>query len=186
MKQYLKHGVTPFLMTMSLSSVMGLCVIMGAAYGCSKGHDRRYVCGDARFSISFPETWKTKENLKGTRILAEIPDEEGSSVIRQNVNVVVEEIAKPVSLNGYVEQQKIGLQKLRGVKILTAGETTVDGSPAKWLTYSYTIRDFGYQALVYVLNRDERYYVITGLCQINAFHKHKERFHSIAKSFRFE
>jgi hypothetical protein len=186
MKQQLKDGATIALKTMSLCCVTGLSLFIATASGCSRGHERRYFCGDARFSISFPETWKISENQKGTRILAEIPDEEESSLIRQNVNVVVEEVKKPVSLNDYVEQQKNGLQRLRGVRILAAGEITVAGSQAQWLTYSYTIHDFGYQALVYVLNRNARYYVITGLSQINAFHRYEEQFHSIAKSFRFE
>lgn len=186
MKQNQKTGTSLSCMTMGLCCIMGLCLVFAASSGCGRGNDRRYFCRDARFSISFPGTWKTWENLKGTRILAEIPDEEGVAVIRQNVNVVVDELQKPVSLEEYIEQQKNGLRRLRGVRIIAAGETTIDGSPAGWLTYSYTIHDFGYQAQVYVLSRDRRYYVITGLCQINAFHKYEERFHSIARSFRFE
>ena len=165
---------------------MAICLLLPALLTCGRDQDRRYFCKDAMFSIVLPQTRKISENQKGTRILAEIPDDDDIYVIRQNINVVIEEIKAPVSLEEYVGKQKDGLRKLRGVKILTTGEASIDGSLAKWLTYSYTIHDFGYQAVVYVLNKNSRYYIITGISQVNTFHKYENRFHAIARSFKFE
>ncbi len=186
MRQYLKASIKNSLIIVNHSCVLAFCILLTGVSGCNREHDTRYFCRDARFSIAFPIAWKISENQKGTRILAEIPDEDGMAVIRQNVNVVVEEVKAPVSLMEYIERQKAGLQNLRGVKILTTGKNSISGSPAEWLSYSYTINDFGYQALVYVLNKDTRFYVITGICQIGTFYKYEDRFHHIAKSFKFE
>lgn len=186
MKQYLKTITNSSIMTLCHGCAMALCFLAAAASGCTGEHDKRYYCNDEQFSITFPQVWKITENLKGTRILAEVQDEEGIAVIRQNVNIVVEESAEQVTLNDYMEQQIRGLQKLKGVKILATGESTINGTPARWLTYTYTIHDFGYQALVYALKKKNRFYVITGISQLNNFHRHESRFHQIAKSFRFE
>jgi hypothetical protein len=186
MRQHLKTATKSSIKTLNYGCAMALCILAAAASGCTGEHDKRYYCTDVRFSIAFPQAWKITENLKGTRILAEIKDEEGIAIIRQNVNIVVEESSEQGTLNDYMEQQIRGLQKLKGMKILATGESTIDGTPARWLTYTYTIHDFGYQALVYALKKKNRFYVITGISQLNNFHKHELRFHQIAKSFRFE
>lgn len=163
-----------------------LCIITAAAAGCVKDRDKRFFCHEEKFSICFPEAWKITENYKGTRIIAEIPNDEGISVIKQNVNVVVEEVRIPVTLKEYMELQIKNMQKLKGIKILRQGERTIGRNPAAWFTYSYTIHDFGYQALVYTLNKKNRFYVITGISQFNNYNKHEDRFHEIAESFKFE
>lgn len=167
-------------------AVLVLIIAAAAAAGCMNNRDKRYYCTDDRFSISFPATWNITENIKGTRILAEIPAGEGIPIIKQNVNVVVEELSTPLSLKEYVELQTGNLKKLKGIKILKQGETAIGGNPAAWFAYSFTIHDFGYQALVYTVNKQNRFYVITGISQINNYYAYEDRFRHIANSFRLE
>jgi hypothetical protein len=153
---------------------------------CNSDREARYYCRDEGFSIAFSKEWKIRENIKGTRILAEIPEGQDIPVIKQNVNVVVETVRVPVSIGQYVGIQINGLRKLKGVKIFESGDATVSDVPAKCFTYSYTINDFGYRAVVYALNRGATFYVITGISQCNNFKKYESVFHTTAKSFRFE
>jgi hypothetical protein len=154
--------------------------------GCSLCREKRYYCRDEGFSISFSKEWKISEHVKGTRILAEIPDEHGISIIKQNMNVVVEDMRLNVGLREYVDVQINGLQKLKGMKIFEKGDAAINGTAARWFTYSYTINDFGYTAVVYVCNKGRKFYVITGISQVNNFGAYESRFHETAKSFRLE
>ena len=161
-------------------------LLMAGLSGCGLIREKRYQCIDDGFSISFPRDWRVTENAKGTRILADIPDAEGSSVIRQNVSVVVEEAHLPVDLKQYMDLQIDGLRKLKGVKIYEQGNAVINGAAAQWFSYSFTINDFGYKALVYTLRKERKFYVITGISQCNNYGRHVSRFHETAKSFKFE
>ena len=166
--------------------ILILLIVTAVIPGCSPDRDKRYYCRDEGFSISFPKEWKIAENIKGTRILAEIPDEHGISIIKQNINVVVEDIRLPVGLREYMDLQINSLQKLKGMKIFEKGDATINGAATRWFMYSYTINDFGYKAVVYVFNRGRKFYVITGISQFNNFGKYESLFHETAKSFRLE
>lgn len=162
-------------------------LLNGAMFmACHSDRNPRWYCRDSGFSISFPKGWKIQENVKGTRILAGIPDEREISIIRQNVNVVVETVRAPLSLAQYVELQINGLRKLKGMRIFNRGDATVSGTQSKWFTYSYTINDFGYRAVVYALNRGTTFYVVTGISQSNNFSAYESVFHATAQSFRLE
>ena len=153
---------------------------------CRSDRDVRYYCRDHGFSISFPEGWKIRENVMGTRILAEMPEDRDGSIIKQNVNVVVETVRSPLSIARYIGLQMNGLKKLKGMKIFETGDASVSGMTAKWFTCSYTINDFGYRAVVYALNRETTFYVVTGISQSNNFGRYERVFHKTARSFRFE
>jgi hypothetical protein len=165
---------------------MSASVLMAGMNGCTSKHDSRRHCPDLGFSISFPQEWKVYEHARGTRILAEITEKEGISAIRQNVNVVVEEPRLPVDLNRFINLQIAGLTRLKGVRFFDKGQDTISGTAAQWFTYSNTINDFGYKALVYALRNDKRFYVITGISEYHNFEKYESRFRETALSFTFE
>lgn len=165
---------------------MALLLIGSLSMSCHSDRNTRWYCRDSGFSISFPKEWKVRENVLGTRIIAEIPDEGEISIIRQNVNVVVETVRAPLSVGQYVELQMNGLRKLKGVTIFHRGGASVSGTTAMWFSYRYTINDFGYRAVVYALNKGTTFYVITGISQSNTFGSYERVFHDTAQSFRLE
>lgn len=163
-----------------------LCIMLVAIPTCTFKKEKRYTFRDDKFSISVPSSWKIIEHSKGTRMLAEIPDDKGISIIKQNVNVVVDESKKPISLQEYVQYQIVGMEKLKGIHIFNSEECLINGVQARWFTYSYTINDFGYKAVVYTLHNESKFFVITGISQLNNFNMYKPIFHDIAKSFTLE
>jgi hypothetical protein len=162
-----------------------LCIVAISA-GCAPDRGKRYFCGDERFSISFPSEWKVSENVKGTRLLAEIPDEQGKSSIRQNMNIIVEEVRFPAGLKEYMDLQVNALRKLKRTRIYDRGQAVMGNLQGMWFTYSNTVNDFGYTAVVYVFSREKKFYTVTGISQYNNFGKYERTFHEAAKSFRFE
>ena len=160
---------------------------MAGGTGCSSEKGKRYFSADEKFSIAFPKAWKVREGVKGTIFLAELPTEGELSLIKQNVNVLVEETKVPVSLGNYVDLQVAILNRLKGIKTFSRNSAVINGIPVLWFFYSYTIQDFGYKAVVYSLTgNNKKFYVITGIAEFNKFNKYETLFHEAAHSFRFE
>jgi hypothetical protein len=153
---------------------------------CLSERDVRYRCPDDGFSISFPKAWKVSENVKDTRLLAEIPDERGAAIIRQNMNVVVETVQRPLGLQQFMDVQIAGMLKMKGLSLRGRGATTIAGAQAGWFRYRCAIHDFGYEALVYALYKGMKFYVITGISQCENFSRYEPIFKKAAESFMFE
>ena len=166
-------------------AAMIAAVIMPAAVCCGRSDEGRHVCADAGFSIWFPKGWRVQERSRGTRILAEVPDSGPVTVIKQNANVVVDEPADRVDLDEYVESRVRSLGNIRGIYCSARTEAYINGVAARRFTYRHGINDFGYRAVVYVVPREGRYYVITGISQDEEYPSLEPVFHEIARSIQF-
>lgn len=126
------------------------------------------------------------EHHKGARIIAIAPQGRELSYIRENINVVVEEIPRRITLNEYVDLQVQVLKRLKGITVLERIDTFIAGERAVRFSYSYSINDFGYRAIVHTMQRHRSFFVITGISQINNYNNFKKIFLASAASFRFE
>jgi len=162
-----------------------LCAALGTGCVCKKDPDRYYDPGK-RFSVRFPKDWEISEGVKGTVVMAEIPSEDGMRAIRENVNIIVEDLGKDMRVSEYFQRQMFGLKKLTGAVTVMRGTSDIDGADARWFIYSYRTQSLGFRSLVCVFVKGRQGYVITCLTEEDTFEQYADQFDEILKSFRFE
>jgi hypothetical protein len=147
----------------------------------------RYFSRKHRFSIKFPETWKTEEGVYGTTVMSLSPLSKSSDRFQENVNVVVEKIPRSIELEKYVELNVKNLsQMLPSSKIIGRGETRINGEEARWLLVNFDFAGTKMKSIVYIVVHNGRGYAITCSAVPVTFSRYKNRFEEIAHSFRLE
>lgn len=126
------------------------------------------------------------EHHKGARIIAIAPQGKDLSYIRENINVVVEDVSRRITLDEYVDLQVQVLKRLEGITVLERVDTSIAGKRAVRFSYVYAIKDFGYRAIVHTLQRNHSFFVITGISQINNYNNFEKIFLASSTGFRFE
>jgi len=164
-----------------------LIVLVAGVSACSSREPGRYYNDDKDFSLKFPDGWEAKEGLIGTTVMGFSPMENASDSFRENVNVVVEELPQPMSLESYTSLNLGNMQKLlTDFQILDRGQTTINETDAKWFVYSQRTGSIRSKILQYFMVKDKRGYVVTGGAAPDTFSQYRPEFEKIAQTFRFE
>ena len=170
-------------------AVLGLAFLPVLLAGCAGNSPEpgRYYKKEDGFSIRFPAEWEQKENVMGTVVIALSPAEGQADAFRENVNVVVEALPTPMTLDEYFNRSRVSLKKL-----ISAGQkpevsdATLGGEKAKRVVYQTTMGQTGVKGILYIAVKGTRGYAVTCSAAPDAFDAYKARFEEIAGTFRFE
>jgi len=170
-------------------AVLGLAFLSASLAGCSSQPPEpgRYYKKADGFSIRFPAEWEQKENVMGSVVIALSPAEGAADTFRENVNVTVESLPSPMTLDEYFNLSMANLKNL-----LSAGQepevsdTTLGGEKAKRVVYQTTMGQIDVKGMLYVAVKGNRGYALTCSATPDSFDAYKARFEEIAGTFRFE
>jgi len=170
-------------------SVLGLAFLSASLAGCSSGEPEpgRYYKKAEGFSIRFPAEWEQKENVMGTVVIALSPAEGADDPFRENVNVVVEALPSPMTLDEYFNLSRVNLGKLlTEARQPEIADARIGGEAAKRVVYQTTMGQIGVKGMLYVAVKGNRGYALTCSATPDSFDAYKARFEKIAGTFRFE
>lgn len=165
-------------------SMMVLILLLS---GCSGKEPGRYYNSRDNFSIKFPEEWENTEGFMGTAVISRSLLENNADQFRENVNVVVEQLPREMSLDEY---GAAGIQNLPRVitdfQEIENGATTINEHDAKWLMYSGRVGTIRLKCKQFYMVHNKRGYVITCSATPETYDSYKYTFDDVAMSFQFE
>ena len=170
-------------------AVLGLAFLAASLAGCSSGSPEpgRYYKKEDGFSIRFPEDWERKENVMGTVVIALSPAQGADDAFRENVNVTVETLPSPMTLDEYFNLSMVNLGKLlTEARRPEVADARIGGEAAKRVVYQTTMGQIGVKGMLYVAVKGNRGYALTCSATPDSFDAYKARFEEIAGTFRFE
>ena len=167
--------------------VLGLVVSFVLSSGwCAVEESVTYRNQEKGFSIEFPGDWEQIEGYMGTTILALSPLENAQDRFRENVNVIVNTLPEEISLDEHFQQNLAAIGEALGdYQELGKGSTTIDKTDTRWLAYSHRMEGYQLKALVYIMIKNGREYVITFSANSDDFSRYLNKFETIAHSLRF-
>ncbi len=137
------------------------------------------------YSISAPDGWIKKDTMvSGEKLTTLTSKLEGAGDnFKENVNVNTGQ-APGFDLNAFVEANRTNLLKeIPGVEIVTEGETTISGMPAKWIVYSFSSSGYDLKNTAYMILKNDVGYVITCTALKTTFDKYQQDFKTCVNSF---
>lgn len=167
--------------------LIGLIFFTLSLSACSPREPGRHYITKKGFSIKTPENWETKEELMGMAFVTLSPQEGPADDFRENVNIIVEDLPRTLSLEEYYELSLANVrQLLTEFEEYESGQSSINGCDTKWLVYSHRMGIFNIKVLVYSLIKGRRAYVITCSAAHDQFSIYRPQFEGIAGTFRFE
>ena len=164
----------------------GLVVAAGSMQSAFSEGGGAYVSKEKKFSITFPNDWEIKENFMGTTVLALRPAA-ANDVFRENINVVVEDVPKTMTVDQYFDASLASLKKLlTDFAEIAKGDSTINGQKLKWLTYRHRMGQLKPEVLVYCAVKDGRGYAVTCSTVEGGLDKWRKRFEEIVGTFKLE
>lgn len=143
----------------------------------------RYYDADMGFSLQFPDGWAVEEHFMGTDVAAYSPD----PATRLTVNVVTEELPGEVTLDEYFEVSVTAVGSVfEGFVVHEHGQTTLSGTPARWLVYSYGSGQVAFKALAYLMVANNTGFTLTCGSRPETFTQGRPTLERIAGTFRIE
>ncbi len=176
-------------MSRTKAAALTILALLGVSLSaCSPSQEPgRFYDEGKRFSIKFPQDWETKKGGMGTVVMAFSPQEGPADGFRENVNVVVEELPRAISLQEYTELSLVNMRKLlTDFQMQESGDTSIGPNSAKWYIYSHRSGSVKATVLQYFLVKDRRAYVISTAAEPGQFSRYKPRFEEIAQTFRVQ
>jgi hypothetical protein len=170
-------------------AVLGLAFLSASLAGCSSGSPEpgRYYKKQEGFSIRFPAEWEQKENVMGSVVIALSPAEGADDAFRENVNVTVEALPSPMTLDEYFNLSMANLKNLLSEgQEPEVSDATLGGEKAKRFVCQMTMGQINVKSTVYVAVKGTRGYLLTCSATPDSFDAYKARFEKIAGTFRFE
>ncbi|MGB2754571.1 MAG: hypothetical protein WBD75_10330 [Phycisphaerae bacterium] len=170
-------------------AVLGLAFLSASLAGCSSQPPEpgRYYKKAEGFSIRFPAEWEQKENVMGSVVIALSPAEGADDAFRENVNVVVEALPSPMTLDEYFNLSMANLRKLlTEARQPEIADARIGGEAAKQVVYQTTMGQIRVKSMLYVAVKGQRGYAVTCSATPDSFDAYKARFEEIAGTFRFE
>jgi hypothetical protein len=145
-----------------------------------------YTNKDKGYSIVFPKNWEMKEKFMGLDVFALSPLEGDKDLFRENVNIITEDLTKPMSLDDYYSMGLVNLKTLlTDFKEVESGNIDVNGIPMKWIVYDHRMGEVKARVLQFIAVKDRRAYVVTFSAMPDDFAKYRPAFEQIAKTYKF-
>jgi len=145
----------------------------------------RYTDQDREFSIALPSDWQFQADYQGTALTAFGPAAaEGES--RPVINVSIEPLEPPLTLDQYAEQSQARLEtSIYGLTVDSSGQGSLGGEPARWLVVTYNLDEHDATALLTYAVRGNEAYAVTALAEPGKFAELEPRLKELVGSFRF-
>jgi hypothetical protein len=166
---------------------VGIIVLIALFSSCSEKDPDRYYNDKDDFSIKFPKEWENKEGFMGTAVISLSLKEGNADQFRENVNVVVEQLPREMSLDEYVDASIPNLAKvITDFRENEKGITTINDHDARWLVYSGRMGMINLKCIQYYMVDGKRGYVITCSATSESYDNYRRTFDDVATSFEFE
>ncbi|MBI3331774.1 DcrB-related protein [Candidatus Peregrinibacteria bacterium] len=98
-----------------------------------------YASIPLKFSIKIPEDWTVEEEGNGVYFLS-VPEGEDDK-LRENINVIREELSTDKSLDDYTEDAINQIKDLENYTLVGSQDITIDGLPGKTVVYTALVQN---------------------------------------------
>jgi len=149
----------------------------------------RYYNKKYNFSIKFPKDWEIYEGQSEDEPVVEAvsPWESDSDMFSEFIDIYVDELPGWMNLDDYNREISINSRnELAHYQEEDSGTITIDNTDVKWTLFSYTIAEGKMQALVYLMIKDNRAFIISCNTEPHKYQMYKENFKNSANSYKFE
>jgi hypothetical protein len=147
----------------------------------------RYHSEAGGFSLVIPEDWEKQENVMGCALTALSPLEGQGDQFRENVNVVVEELPRKLSLDDYVGLSRQNQEKLMtDFNVEKEADAKIGEIAAKQLVYTHRMGQINAKLLQYVLVEGKKGFAVTCTATPESYDKYVEQFQTIVNSLKVE
>jgi len=143
----------------------------------------RYESGEYRFQISYPEDWEIDSDSAGiaVQLFSPTPADDDFS---ENVNVIVEELLEPITLDDYVALALEQVEELfPEFQLFDEFSSTLGGLPAWTVAYTGEIDGVVYGVVQTITIHEDRAFVVTytGTTEFDRYLPHSDAiFNSIS------
>lgn len=174
--------------------LLGSAVVLGT--GCSQSDDSgqaadpradwgTFTSTEHDFTLAYPLDWSQQEDIMGAEVAVLSHREGPSDTFRENVNVVVYDLADdPLTLEEFWSQSRDYIRdNLADFVLVESGDSSVDGRPAKRLVFTGT-QDARQLKFVQVhVMRNSKVYEITFTSEAAAYAAYVDTADEILDSF---
>ncbi|MFA5375170.1 MAG: PsbP-related protein [Dehalococcoidia bacterium] len=169
-----------------ISAALLLCVFAFSAIACGSSKTstpgfETYTDNVNGFSISIPDSWETTQEETVTFFSAPSP-----CVSLYPFGDVV-----AASAEGYTSAQTYYsevfepfLETLDGYGLISKENSTIDGTPAIKVTYTYADGGYSFQEMASILVDQQTLWVIVGSCESTCWNQHVGTFNTMTNSFQ--
>lgn len=142
------------------------------------------------FRLEIPEDWTIGEGFSNQKldfvVIALSPEDRKEDAFIENMNVLVEDLGKPVTLEQYFMWNLVGLmQELPSFHVHEKGNVMVDGVKMAVVVYSWDLEKEKTATYQFIFVKDDKGYVITFSAEPEQFDEYRPTFDTIARSFSF-
>lgn len=144
-----------------------------------------------KFQMEIPDTWSIGEGFSNQKldfvVIALSPEDQAQDPFIENMNVLVEDLGKPVTLDEYFMWNLVGLmQELPKFHMHEKTNVVVNGVKMAVLAYSWDLEKEMTATYQFIFVKDQKGYVITFSAHPSNFKDYKPTFDRIANSFTFD
>ena len=147
-----------------------------------------YTNEDSGLSIGYPKEWSAEKSnimdLKADAFLA--PNKGGPSPFRNNVNIIVQGLPSPMTLDEYVNQSISQItQFMAGSEIISLKDAVLGGEPAKELTYTASQSGYDLELMQVYAIKGKEAYILTYTADKGRFSSDLPDVKRMLNSFKF-
>lgn len=144
----------------------------------------KYTNKEKLYSIDYPSDWQKKE-VPSIDFVLFAPPKGTDTQIHASMNVIAEKVDAPVNLEQFYKESVSNITtELKEVKIDSSGETSLNGTPSKWVLYTHKMQDFSFKVLQYFVVSHDRVYLLTFSSITDEYGNYQKEFEKMAASFR--
>lgn len=132
--------------------------------------------------IGYPKTWSVQEEGRGVYFIS--PKTDSADTIRENINVLVEDLTDKIDLAEYTTSALSQVAALDNYALQNDTKSRVGTLPGHMITYQATIEGHTMQFQQAWTVKDDRAYLITLAAAPETFENYRAVFNRMAKSFK--
>ncbi|MEK7590871.1 MAG: PsbP-related protein [Patescibacteria group bacterium] len=185
MKKVLVVGVGLIILTLLGSFIVGQISGQGNRNGTPVvGALKDYASATLGIEIGYPKTWSVQEDGKGVYFIS--PKTDSADTIRENINVLVEDLAEKVDLAEYTTSALFQVAALDNYSMQDDTKSRVGVLPGHMITYQAMIEGHTMQFQQAWTVKDDKAYLITLAAAPETFSNYRAIFNRMAKSFKVQ
>lgn len=164
-----------------ITSVLSLG-LAGCMFNWQRYHNEEY-----NFSISLPRNWTKEQGAFDTVILAREPLKGTTDIFRENINVVVKDLPRNISLETFFEANKQEItMNLPGVYNVSEGDIFAGILPGRVLSFNTRLQSTILRTITAGWKRGDYVYVVSCTCEAEQSSKYEPIFQKSMRSLRLK
>lgn len=170
------------------ASIILISLISFTLLGCDFISWQRYYNREYRLSLLLPRRWQKEEGTQNVVILVKAPLSGPNDRVQENVNVVVSELPKEISLVTFFELNKDEImQNFPGYKHNVSEKEIFSGrTPGMVLSFDNQLKDATLRIISACWRKGNYVYVVTCVYQSEEHRRYEPIFNKILRSLRIK